>query len=1091
MVVTSVSAWLGGLGLTEYVPAFAENDVDASTLPTLTETDLIEIGVTSVGHRRKLTEAIAILREGPLAAGSRAGLAQSGEVPAQAEHRQISVLYSDMVGSTALSARLDPEDYREVIRSFHQTCVRTVVEYDGWVANFIGDCVLAYFGWPRAHEDDPERAVRAGLAIVRAVANSGVKVRTGIATGLVVVGDLVRTGPAQEHSAVGATPTLAAWLQSLAEPGQVVMDELTHQLTPTFAARALGAHEVQGLSQPMSAYGVIEEHQAESRFDSRKGAALAPMVGRDAELGLLLERWRRACGGEGHAVFMEGEAGIGKSRLVRALLDACAQQPHVVVRWQCSPYHGGSALWPVIQRLSRAAGLLELDSAEQALDKLEAAVDCGGEAGALYAKLLGLDGKERYGALQMSPPMLRERTLALLVAKLRDMAGQQPLLLLIEDAHWIDPSSLELVERCLEQIESARILALITSRPDNQPKLAACNSATRLSLNRLSRASSLDLIGRLGGVRLNPQTRATIVAQADGVPLFVEELTKAVLETGETAIPASLHGSLMARLDRVPETMEVAQIAACIGREFDLALVQAVAERPEAVHAALERLVAAELVFRRGDQANTRFAFKHALVQEAAYQSLLRSARRSIHGRILQSLEGVASRPAPEILAHHAERAQHGAKATEYWRKAGNAAVAKCAYAEAAGFFEAAVAQIQGQGGSADLQSLELDLHLRLGQARMAIQGMGSQAAGEAFEHAAQLSKVIVGAPSRIFEVQHWLWTYHFTRGSYRETDSFARQALASAQVERDDGLLQFAHRLVAESCMIRGEFVDADEHSQQAMALLKPQGGPLFGVPPDVTYCHRSWLLQLRGQFEQSRCMLEQMRQSIAMPVPAVVKVHIELSCAMQCAFARNFAAMRKHAESVASVAERHRLTMHHAYASALQAWADLEDGRAPRTTLLSLNTALAQLARTETRLLVPYLMAPIATALARCGEKQEAIQTIASALTACETTNQLWCYAELWRVRGELQLVGPDADCAEAARCFERALSDARQRGAKAWELHAAISSARLLKSQGQRDSAMDVLAPVYGTFTEGFDTIDLLEAKALLNELHPEVL
>ena len=576
----NVAAWLRELGLERYVQAFEDHDVDAQTLRLLTEADLAEIGVVSVGHRRKLAGAIAAL------AGEALAPPDVAPPRVEAEQRQLSVLYCQMAGSAASSGpRLDPEERRRMIQSFHKTCTRVVVDYDGHVANFYGDCVLAYFGWPRAHEDDAERAVRAGLALVRQIqaedAGGALNARVGIATGSVVVGDLIREGPAQEQSAVGLAPNLAARVLGLAGPGQVVIDELTQRLlAPSFAVQPLGRHALKGIAQPVAAFAVSDERAVDSSFDARRGPDLAPMIGRDQELALLTERWAQAQGGEGQAVLLVGEASIGKSRITRALLDACAAQPLWRIHWQCSPYHTGSALWPVIQRLGRTAGLEVQDSAEAALDKLEALVGENKEATALYATLLGLDGTQRYGPLEMTPQMLRERTMELLVEQLIERAEQRALLLVVEDAHWIDPTTLELIERCLERIASTRVLMLITSRPDNQPSLGAHPSVTRLSLNRLSRASVQAIVARLGGESLQAQTRAAIVAQTDGVPLFVEELTKAVLETGEAAIPASLHGSLMARLDRIPEVKEVAQIAACIGREFDQALVQAVAERP-------------------------------------------------------------------------------------------------------------------------------------------------------------------------------------------------------------------------------------------------------------------------------------------------------------------------------------------------------------------------------------------------------------------------------------------------------------------------------------------------------------------------------
>ena len=585
----NIAEWLGGLGLERYAQAFEDNDIDAQTLRELTTGDLLALGVTSVGHRRKLTDAIAALGQEPMPTKAATPAVARGE---QAEQRLLTVQYCQMAGG---HERLDPELLRVRVQRFHQSCSQLVGQYDGHVANFYGDCMLAYFGWPRAHEDDAERAVRAGLALISRLQGDAMAARVGIATGPVVVGDLIHEEPAQQQSAVGVTPNLAARLLGLANAGQVVIDELTRQLVGEgFTMQSLGRHALKGIAQPVTAHAVAGESAADSRFDARRGGDVAPMVGRDQELALLQERWAQARGGEGQSVLLVGEAGIGKSRIVRALLNASADLPHVQVRWQCSPYHADSALWPVIQRMGRAAGLSSQDSNDAALDKLEALTRQNEEALALYATMLGLDGSHRYGLPELTPRMLRERTLELLLEWLLELAEQQPLLLIVEDAHWIDPTTLELIGRCLEKVDGARMLILITSRSDNHPALAAHPSVTQLSLARLSRASVDSIVAHLGGRRLQANTLASIAALSDGVPLFVEELTKAVLETGEAVIPVSLRSSLTARLDRLPEVKEVVQIAACIGREFDQALLQAVAEQPQATAEALELLTLGE-----------------------------------------------------------------------------------------------------------------------------------------------------------------------------------------------------------------------------------------------------------------------------------------------------------------------------------------------------------------------------------------------------------------------------------------------------------------------------------------------------------------
>jgi class 3 adenylate cyclase/ABC-type nitrate/sulfonate/bicarbonate transport system ATPase subunit len=604
----SISAWLQRLGLGQYEQAFRANDIDVDLLPSLTEDDLRELGVASLGHRKRLLAAIAALAE---SADPQPSPAPPSPPPAsttpQAERRQLTVMFVDLVGSTALSSRLDPEDMREVLHAYQNTVTGQVARIGGHVAKLMGDGVLAYFGWPRADEDDPERAVQAGLAIVEAVsrlstaAGERLAARVGIATGLVVVGDRAGEGAAREEAVVGETPNIAARLQEAATPGAVVIADGTRRLLgEMFELRKLGPIRLKGFAQAVNAFQVLGEHPTGSRFESRRSGRPLPMFGRDQELALVLERWRQIVAGEGQAVLLVGEAGIGKSRLLQATCDAVAQDEHVTLRYQCSPHHTGTALWPVIQHLTLAASLGRTDPDAAKLESLEAllrkGVDDVTEAAPLLAALLGIDATPRYPAQDLTPQQRRARTLAALVEQLLGFSCRQPVLMLVEDAHWIDPTTRELLGQSLDRIAGARVLMLLTSRPDNQPSLGGHPHVTRLTLNRLGRGPTEAIITRLtGGQSLRPEVLSEIAARTDGVPLFVEELTKAVLETGTAGraavVPASLHASLMARLDRVPGVKEVAQVAACIGREFAYPLLAAVSSSPEIeLRCALDRL---------------------------------------------------------------------------------------------------------------------------------------------------------------------------------------------------------------------------------------------------------------------------------------------------------------------------------------------------------------------------------------------------------------------------------------------------------------------------------------------------------------------
>jgi class 3 adenylate cyclase len=713
-----LSTWLQELGLDRYASVFAENDVDVNAMRLLTEADLVSLGI-SLGHRRVLLNAIAELNaEQALAPAQRAVSIESSDPllsHAEAERRQLTVLFCDLVGSTALAERLDPEELRDLMQAYQRACQGVIEKYDGHVAQYLGDGLMVYFGWPRAHEDDPVRAIRAGLEVTQAVSkltsSTPISARVGIHTGLVVVGGTGQGDASVPKAAVGETPNIAARLQGLTEPGTVLVSERTRGLAGgLFDYDDLGAHRLKGVSEPVHLFRALGPRAVESRFEAARGAAaLTPLVGREEEVELLLRRWVQAKAGEGQVVLMGGEPGIGKSRLARVLRERLEGEPHSSLRYQCSPYHTNSPLYPFIERMERVAGFTREDSSEQRLDKMQALLVGSeaqvGEAAPLLAALLSLP-TERYPPLTVSPQKQKDKTLEALAAQVEALARRQPLLMVFEDAHWIDPTSQELLELFLAKLQSLSILLVITYRPEYTPAWVGQHHVTSLTLNRLGRRRAEELVAKLtGGKPLPVEVLEQIVAHTDGVPLFVEELTKSVLESKllreasdryileaplpALAIPTTLRDSLIARLDRLAPVREVAQMGACIGREFSYELLATLSPlEGKRLDEALEQLVTTGLVFRRGTPPDAIYTFKHALVQDAAYDSLLKSRRSQLHGtiaRVLEERSPATRETEPELLAHHYTAAGLIEEAIPCWLKAGERALQRSANLEAVG----------------------------------------------------------------------------------------------------------------------------------------------------------------------------------------------------------------------------------------------------------------------------------------------------------------------------------------------------------------------------------------------------------------------
>jgi class 3 adenylate cyclase len=757
-----IQSWLAEQGLAKYAEAFTNNDIDLDVLPELTDADLKDLGITSLGDRKRLLKAIASMgAPTPPATSSGTSPSSTG-----AERRQITVLFCDLVGSTALANRLDAEDVRDVIHTYHKCCADIVGNYDGSIAQYLGDGVMVRFGYPKAHEDDADRAIRCGLEMIKAVGALKVptaaklEARVGIATGVVVVGD-------QSSSEVGETPNLAARLQSLAHPGSIIIADSTKMLIGgLFECRDMGTVTVKGYEHPVQAWQVLALSKIESRFEALRSHELTPLVGRDDELELLLRRWRQAKEGEGQVVLFSGEPGIGKSRLVAEFQDRIATEPYTCLQYFFSPYHATSALYPVISQLGHAAKFHRDDDAAARLDKLDALLARAGttiEDAALIADLLALPANDRYPPLDLTPQQRKDKTFAALLRQLEALTREQPVLMVFEDAHWSDPSSRELLDLTIERIKGLPALLFVTFRPEFEPPWRGQSQVMTLTLSRLNRRNGAVLAKRMVGNKgLPDHVVDDIVERADGVPLFVEELTKSVMERGLRAedlrnaiasapspalsVPATLHAPLMARLDALGPAKEVAQIGSAIGREFSFELVSAVAgQRQTELRVGLDKLVDAGLIFQRGTPPQATFLFKHALIQDAAYGTLLRRQRQSIHKRIAEWLierTGVdGSFGPPEVIARHCQEAGDDARALTYWEKGGELAEARGASYEAAADFRQALALADKSSIASSAAARVPVLCMKLGNALMQAEGYNSAEGLRAYRRAREVAK--------------------------------------------------------------------------------------------------------------------------------------------------------------------------------------------------------------------------------------------------------------------------------------------------------------------------------------------------------------
>ena len=1110
-----VLVWLRGLGLERYGPAFRENEIDWEVLPDLTEGDLEKLGLP-LGPRKKLLKAIAGLSAEAAAVTSEAAPSPRS---AEAERRHLTVLFCDLVGSTELSARLDPEDMGHVIRAYQSSCAEAVGHWGGRIAKYMGDGVLAYFGWPQAHEDDAERAVRTGLALIDSLARletpAGelLAARIGIATGLVMVGELVGEGAAQEQAVVGETPNLAARLQALGAPGAVVISQATRRLIgDLFELTDLGPQRLKGFAEPLEAFRVVGEGRAEGRFEALRGAHLTPLVGREHELAILLERWSWAKDGDGQVVLIAGEPGIGKSRLVRALRQELAIDHHFALSHFCSPYHTNSALYPVIAQLERAAGLAPDDGAAAKVEKLEAllrrATDELDEALPLLAALLGIPTDERYPAINLSPQRQKQRTLEVLIEQLAGLALDRPVLEVYEDVHWIDPSTLELLDLLVGRARSLSVLVVLTYRPELIPPWSGHAHVTALPLNRLGRRQGAAMALRVtGGKKLPGEVMDQILAKTDGVPLFVEELTKTVLELGllrpagegyevagplpPLAIPANLHDSLMARLDRLAPVKELAQIGAVIGREFSHELLAAVADWPsERLETALHQLVASELVFRRGTPPEANYSFKHALVQDVAYQSLLKSRRQILHARIATVLEQRFPEivtATPEVLAQHWTAAGDGAPAVRYWLLAGKLAAERSADSEAVAHLTKGLEALPLLPEGLDRERAELDLQMAMGTRQMSLAGWTAPEVVCAWTRARELCER-TGDTERLATVWWGEFVVQFLKADLAAALETATKALERSEGRGQLGEIVIAHRSLGHVLTHLARFDQARWHLEQTAAIgTRARAGTFAGHAYDPVITSRTCLARCLlhcGHPDQSSRLVDQALTEAdrSAHLPTIAYVLLQ---AIRLGYERREPQVTQIAlKRLVPLAHERRYSQWLAMAVALEGWVNAVEGEwDPGCTAIC--RGMEEWEGLGNLLMRPLLLSVLADAYVRANRGEEALHVADDALAFIAAKGEVLWQPELHRLGGDASLLLPSGR-SQAETRYIRAIEIARSQGAKLVELRASTSLARLWADDGGRQKACDLLASVHCWFSEGFDMPDLIEAKHLLDEL-----
>jgi class 3 adenylate cyclase/predicted ATPase len=1130
MMPDRVSAWLENMGLGIYREAFEKNAITWDVLPELNQGDLESLGVL-LGHRKILLRAIAQL---PV----RADVADTGSLPTsavgpstppfpperdQAERRQLTVLFCDLVDSTALSRRMDPEDLQDIIRRFLDGCTQAVGRFNGYIAKYMGDGMLVYFGYPHAYENDAERAVYAGLAILDTVTGLtqetphpefAIAARIGMATGPVVVGEVMGQDTAKERSVFGETPNLAARLQALAQPNQLIIDPVTKRhVGNAFDVVDLGAFSLKGFDSPIQAWQVLGSKSSTSRFESYQAIQLTNFVGREDEVALLLGRWRETIGGEGQVVLLCGEAGIGKSRMIRRLCDRLSNEQYQRVQFQCSPFHTNTAFYPAINFLREAAGLTSQDSVEAQLNKLDALARERGiekqDTVALFADLLSIRGDHRYPPLTVSSETHKEMTLEALVHHLQKLADRSPVLFVLEDAHWLDPTTLDLMTRIIDRIRQMRVLLLITCRPDFKPVWSDYSHVTSLTLSRLPRRQSAELVAAVaGGKALPPEVQQAILVKADGVPLYIEALTENVLQSGLLTegnhaltlkgtltglpIPDSLQALLMERVDRLGPAKGIVQTGATIGREFPYELLRATVDATDSqLKHALDLFVASGLMFQEGEIPNASYHFKHALVQEAAYSTLPKKPRRLLHARIAKALEShFAERVIlePELLAYHYEQAGLARPSLEYWFRAARRDAERSATIEALNHFGRALDMLKDLPQGLERDAVELELLIARGAPLVTVKGYASDEIEHNYRRAKELSQEHSDSVHHFLAI--WgLWVFHLVRGQLATARDLAENLLSLATREQNPDLLVRARESLGTTYFFLGRFDDAKTHLVPATFLNDPDqygshAAPYAQDPGITARITLAWTLWALGEVDRVEPLaLEALAKARELDHPFTLAFTLASLSWIYSTLRNAKKTLDLTGEGIA-LSTKYSFELGLAWATSSHGWALAEQGR--EDGLGTVINGLSATRVTGANLNNTHTLALLAEIYLRHNRIDEGLSTIDDALKLAVAGGERFRHAELLRLKGELLLRQSDQSVPAAEQCLCEALKIAQDQHATMLELRAATSLARLWKTLNKADEAMRILQPVYTRFHEGVDSLELSEAKTVLDQL-----